>query len=81
MLNVFTLAQGRLVQQEIDSPDTLASAQLLTRSDPARADEMLARPFSSQAVLVRLKSVLDRPRRFVDCASYIGPCRRRRSRS
>ena len=26
MLNVFTLAQGRLVQQEIDSPDTLASA-------------------------------------------------------
>jgi magnesium transporter len=27
MLNVFTLAQGRLVQQEIDSPDTLAHAQ------------------------------------------------------
>ena len=26
MLNVFTLAQGRLVQQEIDSPDTLAHA-------------------------------------------------------
>ena len=27
MLNVFTLAQGRLVQQEIDSPDRLAGAQ------------------------------------------------------
>jgi len=26
MLNVFTLAQGRLVQQEIDSPDTLSDA-------------------------------------------------------
>ena len=26
MLNVFTLAQGRLVQQEIDSPDSLATA-------------------------------------------------------
>ena len=50
----------------------------LTAAQESGADEMLARPFSSQAVLVRLKSVLDRPRRFVDCASYIGPCRRRR---
>ena len=41
-------------------------------------DEMLARPFSSQAVMLRVKSVLDRPREFIDCAVYVGPCRRRR---
>lgn len=42
------------------------------------ADEMLVRPFSSQSVLVRVKSVLERPREFIDCAVYVGPCRRRR---
>jgi DNA-binding response OmpR family regulator len=42
------------------------------------ADEMLVRPFSSQAVLLRVKSVLERPREFIDCAVYVGPCRRRR---
>ena len=50
----------------------------LKAAQESGVDEMLARPFSSQAVLVRLKAALDRPREFVDSASYVGPCRRRR---
>lgn len=42
------------------------------------ADEMLVRPFTAQALLVRIKSVIDRPRPFIDSAVYVGPCRRRR---
>jgi DNA-binding response OmpR family regulator len=50
----------------------------LAAAQQSGADEMLVRPFSSQAVLLRVKSVLERPREFVDCAVYVGPCRRRR---
>ncbi len=50
----------------------------LDAAQQSGVDEMLARPFSSQAVLVRVKSVLERPREFIDCAVYVGPCRRRR---
>lgn len=42
------------------------------------ADEMLARPFTAQALLIRIQAVLDRPRPFIDSAVYVGPCRRRR---
>ncbi|MBY0564589.1 MAG: response regulator [Hyphomonadaceae bacterium] len=41
-------------------------------------DEMLLRPFTGQALLVRVEAVLLRPRRFVKSVSYVGPCRRRR---
>lgn len=61
-----------IVMTDTPTKDFLKAAQ------ESGADEMLARPFSSQAVLVRLKAVLDRPREFVDSASYVGPCRRRR---
>lgn len=50
----------------------------LDAAQEAGVDEMLARPFSSQAVLARIKSVLERPREFIDSATYVGPCRRRR---
>lgn len=50
----------------------------LKAAEESGVDEMLARPFSSQTVLIRLKSVLDRPREFIESARYIGPCRRRR---
>ena len=50
----------------------------LEAAQKSGADEMLARPFSSQTVMVRVKSVLERPREFVDSVVYIGPCRRRR---
>jgi len=50
----------------------------LEAAQQSGADEMLVRPFSSQSVLLRVKSVLERPREFIDCAVYVGPCRRRR---
>ena len=50
----------------------------LDAAQQSGVDEMLARQFSSQAVMLRVKSVLDRPREFIDCAVYVGPCRRRR---
>ncbi len=50
----------------------------LDAAQKSGADEMLVRPFSSQAVMIRVKSVLERPREFVDSVVYIGPCRRRR---
>jgi DNA-binding response OmpR family regulator len=50
----------------------------LDAAQQAGVDEMLARPFSSKSVFVRIQSVLERPREFIDCAVYVGPCRRRR---
>ena len=41
-------------------------------------DEMLVRPFTAQAIMLRVKAVLEHPRIFVDSAKYVGPCRRRR---
>ena len=50
----------------------------LDAAQQAGADEMLARPFSSKSVTIRVQSVLERPREFIDSAVYVGPCRRRR---
>ncbi|MBI1360969.1 MAG: response regulator [Alphaproteobacteria bacterium] len=50
----------------------------LDKAQDSGVDEMLARPFTAQAVLVRVQAVLERPREFIDSANYIGPCRRRR---
>ncbi len=50
----------------------------LDAAQQAGADEMLARPFSSKSVSIRVQSVIERPREFIDCAVYVGPCRRRR---
>lgn len=41
-------------------------------------DEVVALPFTAQSLLTRIRSVIERPRPFVDCAVYVGPCRRRR---
>ncbi len=41
-------------------------------------DEILSRPFTAKALLMRIQAVLKRPRVFVDSAVYVGPCRRRR---
>ena len=41
-------------------------------------DEMLVRPFTAHAVIIRVKAVIERPRQFIDSAKYVGPCRRRR---
>ncbi len=44
----------------------------------AGVDEMLVRPFNGAALTARVEAVLLRPRRFVESATYVGPCRRRR---
>ncbi|MEQ1783901.1 MAG: response regulator [Hyphomonadaceae bacterium] len=41
-------------------------------------DEVVVLPFTAQSLLTRIRSVIERPRPFVDCAVYVGPCRRRR---
>lgn len=60
---------------------------ILTTNAPTRSfleaartvgvDEVVAVPFTTQALVVRIRSVIERPRSFVDCSTYVGPCRRR----
>jgi two-component system chemotaxis response regulator CheY len=40
-------------------------------------DEVVAVPFTLQTLMARIRSVVERPRPFVDCPTYVGPCRRR----
>ncbi|MBK8840704.1 MAG: hypothetical protein IPO30_19045 [Hyphomonadaceae bacterium] len=40
-------------------------------------DEIVAIPFTTQTLMARVRSVIERPRPFVDCPTYVGPCRRR----
>lgn len=40
-------------------------------------DEVVAVPFTTQTLMARIRSVVERPRPFVDCPTYVGPCRRR----
>lgn len=53
-----------------------------TRSTVAAArdagvNEFVAKPVAAKALASRLWSVIARPRHFVQCADYFGPCRRR----
>lgn len=57
-----------------DTPTT----KFMNFAREAGVDEMLVRPFTGAAVLARVEAVLLRPRRFVESAAYVGPCRRRR---
>lgn len=41
-------------------------------------DEVVVLPYTAQSLIARIRSVIERPRPFVDCAVYVGPCRRRR---
>lgn len=50
----------------------------LEAAQASGVDEMLVRPFAAEAVLLRIRAVLDHPRAFIDGAEYVGPCRRRR---
>lgn len=43
----------------------------------AGATEYLLTPFAPQSVAARLRAVTQHPRRFVDCADFFGPDRRR----
>lgn len=50
----------------------------LEAAQASGVDEMLVRPFAADAVLFRVRAVLDHPRAFIDGFEYVGPCRRRR---
>ena len=54
------------------------TAQFLAAASTSGVDEMLAVPFNAQSILMRVESVLTRPRKFVESHNYSGPCRRRR---
>lgn len=44
----------------------------------AGIDEYVVKPVSAAALLARIQEVVLRPRPFVDSATYVGPCRRRK---
>ena len=41
-------------------------------------DELVVLPFTAQSLILRIRSVIERPRPFIDSISYVGPSRRRR---
>ena len=45
----------------------------------AGVNEYLVKPVSAGSLLSKIQEVLLRPRRFVDSAGYVGPCRRRKN--
>jgi CheY-like chemotaxis protein len=53
--------------------------QLVIDGRDAGVDEFLSRPISPQAMRQRLEMVIETPRPFVDCAVFVGPCRRRKN--
>jgi CheY-like chemotaxis protein len=53
--------------------------QLVINGRDAGVDEFLAKPISPLALRQRLEMVVETPRPFVDCAVYLGPCRRRKN--
>jgi CheY-like chemotaxis protein len=54
------------------------SAQAVEEARKAGVTEVVAKPFSVQALLLRLASATDKPRDFVAAGDYVGPDRRRR---
>ncbi len=53
--------------------------QFVIDARDAGVDEFLAKPISPAAMKQRLEMVIETPRPFVDCAVYLGPCRRRKN--
>ena len=74
------------LRQSLDSPNRMVPIIMLTgRNDPgsiqtardAGISEYLVKPFSSKTLLERLYAVVEEPRSFILCKSFIGPDRRR----
>lgn len=57
------------------------TAEFLREAQTAGVDEMLAVPFTPQALRDRLAAVLNRQRKFVETEVYTGPDRRRRAKT
>lgn len=53
--------------------------QTVINGRDAGVDEFLAKPISPLAMRQRIEMVVETPRPFVDCAVYLGPCRRRKN--
>ncbi len=53
--------------------------QLVIDARDAGVDEFLSKPISPAAMRQRLEMVVETPRPFVDCAVFVGPCRRRKN--
>lgn len=53
--------------------------QLVIKGRDAGFDEFLTRPISPMALRQRLAMVIETPRPFIDCAIFLGPCRRRKN--
>ena len=77
----------RRVRQGQDSPNPYIPIVMVTghterqRVEAARdagVTEFLAKPITSQSILLRIAEIVDRPRPFVRCDGYFGPDRRRR---
>lgn len=52
---------------------------LIEAARDAGVTEAVAKPVSARALWQRIEAVLERPRAFIRCATYVGPDRRRRS--
>jgi two-component system chemotaxis response regulator CheY len=52
---------------------------LIEAARDAGVTEAVAKPISARALWQRIEAVLERPRDFIRCATYVGPDRRRRA--
>ncbi|MEN9873490.1 MAG: hypothetical protein RL186_387 [Pseudomonadota bacterium] len=76
----------RMMRTAPDSPSPMVPVIMMTghterskvlAARDAGINELVAKPISAKTMLARIVSVIDRPRPFVRCATYTGPCRRR----
>lgn len=84
------LALLRKVRRAANSPDhalpiivmtSLTDRKRVEMLRDAGATEIIAKPFTAAAVLMRVAAVIDSPRPFVRSSGFVGPCRRRRADS
>jgi two-component system, chemotaxis family, chemotaxis protein CheY len=78
----------RMIRTGKDSPNPYLAIIMLTghtemgrvvESRDAGVNEFLAKPISAKKIFSRVKSIVERPRKFIRTDSYFGPDRRRKS--
>lgn len=52
------------------------TAQLVNQCKNAGVNALIGQPFSTTVFVALIKKVLANPRPFIECESYVGPCRR-----
>lgn len=55
-----------------------AQLERVIQARDAGVTEFLAKPFSTESLYSRIVSIVDHPRAFIRCKTYVGPDRRRR---